>query len=663
MVLPSAEGGLVTPSVVWCGCDPPAVGESAKAEQRAGASDVAAFFKRGMGEPHLSWYLGGRDYSPIDLSALVLQKIKADAEAHLKARVTEAVITVPAYFDNRRREATIEAGTRAGLKVLRIINEPTAAALAYGVHKTDANETVLVYDLGGGTFDVTLVKITPTTLDVLATDGDHELGGKDWDDRVAQCVAGRFRDEHGIDPLEDAAGINEVLTRCEDAKRRLSGVSSVKVSLECGGIKASYDLTRAKFEELTVDLMERTQRLTEQVLRDAGVAWTDLAGVLPVGGSTQMPMVHEYVRRMSGKPPRTGVPVEQAVALGAAVQAAMERQAQQPTRKLRIAGEKKVTDVMGHSLGMIARSPDGMRYINSILIKKNQPIPAAENLPYKLRTRPGANNVCDVYLTQGETTDPTKCSHIGKYTIAGIDHDAKTREAILDIKYAYDANGSVKVSATRHGTGAALPVTRDDVPADMSWVGRPPVEEPWVPEPVTIYLLIDVSGSMSGPPLVEAQRAAGAFRQKCDLSHMSIGLVSFGSDARTELRACQDTRDIDRAVQGLSITGSTNMAAGLRECRGHLSSSQGTKFIVLLTDGYPDDQSAAVSEGQACRAQGIEVIAIGTGAANVSLLSQISSSQENAVFASAGNVVGTFSTIAQAITENSGDGQLRLKKR
>jgi uncharacterized protein YegL len=423
-------------------------------------------------------------------------------------------------------------------------------------------------------------------------------------------------------------------------------------------VRGQYELTRDKFQELTTDLMERTQRLTEQVLSDAGLRWSDLAGVLLVGGSTNMPMVHQYVERMSGKPPRTGVNGDEVVAHGAAIQAALDQKPTGSAPRMRLPGAKAVQYVMSHSLGMVARKPDGSGYLNSIIIPKNRPIPSEQESPFKLRTRARAENACEVYVTQGESDQPNQCSYLGKYRFSGIAHDP-SGAVILNIKYAYDRNGVVKVSAVDQRTGQPLTMTVESLPPDMSWVERPPEEkEQWVPDPVTVYLVIDISGSMSGSPLAEAQRSAVAFREKCDLTHMSIGLVAFGSSARTLLSASQDARQIDRAINGLTIEGSTNMAAGLREARGHLEELEGRKFIVLLTDGHPDDASAALREAQACRDEEIEVIAVGTGGAATSFLSQVSSTDEHAVFSGSGSLVGTFSSIAEAITE--GSGRLRL---
>src|SRR4051812_3157854 len=430
-VIANREGANITPSVIYFGNDPPAVGQEAKELARLGDSEIASFFKPHMGSPLYQLSFHGNTYSATDLSALVLRRLKEDAEAALGQAVDRAVITVPAYFGDAQRKATIEAGNAAGFEVLSIINEPTAATLAYGLNKTGlADETVLIYDLGGGTFDVTIARIRPDDIAVLATAGDHDLGGKNWDDRIATFLAEQFAAETGFDPLDDPVALNEVLVRSEQAKWILSERTSTRVTLQLGAQRKSFELSRAEFEAMTYPLMDRTRRLTEEALGEAGLSWRSLDGVLLVGGSTRMPMVRSYVTEMSGKPPRTGVNVDEVVALGAAVQAANlvgEPIGDALPRFTLAAGggapriaeprsaARKVTDVMSHSLGTIAVSPDGSSYVNDVLIRRNIPIPARNTKSYLHSTHGGANTRLEVFLTQGESTWPLDCTILGKY--------------------------------------------------------------------------------------------------------------------------------------------------------------------------------------------------------------------------------------------------------
>ena len=398
-----------------------------------------------------------------------MRRLKEDAEARLGDRVDRAVITVPAYFADPQRKATIEAGEAAGFQVLRIINEPTAAALAYGLQKTGVQETVLIYDLGGGTFDVTVARITPDEIVILSTAGDHDLGGKNWDDRIATYLAERFAAETGFDPLDDPVALNEVLVRSEQAKWSLSERNSTRITLQLGTERRSFDLPRAEFEAMTFPLMDRTRRLTEEALGEANLEWPRLDGVLLVGGSTRMPMVRAYVSQMAGKPPRTGVNVDEVVALGASIQAAIEvgQQIGDAVPRLTLsaggapatagpasATSRRVTDVMSHSLGTIAVSPDGSEYVNDIVIRRNLPIPARNTKSYLHETHGGSNARLEVYLTQGESATPLDCTILGKYVFDGIhptsagDH---RRRPVIRLQRGRPGAGS----PARHGAAVA----------------------------------------------------------------------------------------------------------------------------------------------------------------------------------------------------------------
>jgi len=654
-ILLNSQGKSLTPSVIYFGGGEPIVGDEAKEMQALGESEVASFFKRSMGDHHFFLNFGGRDYTPTDLSAILLRKLKNDAESDLGSSVNQAVITVPAYFNNFQREATIKAGEIAGLKVLRIINEPTAAALAYGIAKSSSRQTVIVYDLGGGTFDVTIVRITKSAIEVIGTDGDHELGGKDWDDRIASYLGECFRDDHGIDPLDDSITFNDLLVRCEDAKKQLSNRNKARVSITYQGEKEAYEITRSMFEEMTKDLMERTQILTEQVLGDARLKWKELSGVLLVGGSTRMPMVWDYVERMSGKKPMTGMNVDEAVALGAAVQAGMDADT---GVSFTLAGKKQTQDVMSHSLGMVTENEDRSRYINSIIIPKNKRIPCVESRPFQLLTLPDRDNQLEVYMLQGESEIPANSVVLGKYTFSNITH-VKGSVAIIDIEYAYDKNGVVTVTAKERSVRKKLPIHIEPVPDDLTWLELPPkIEEEVIFVHISVVLVIDVSGSMEGSPLAEAKKAAKEFVKKSDLAHMSIGLVEFGSDAKKIIGAVQNAKKINRAIDQLSIYGSTNMRDGIRIAHSILKKAEEPRFIVLLTDGYPDDSAGAERAASEAKSKEIDIITIGTGTADRAYLKRLASSDENSVFAHTGNVVATFSKIAQVLTESGGGVQV-----
>ena len=633
---------------------------------RLGNEEIASFFKPHMGSALFQLQFQGKTYSATDLSTLVLRRLKEDAEARLGDQVDRAVITVPAYFADSQRKATIEAGQAAGFQVLRIINEPTAAALAYGLQKTGIDETVLIYDLGGGTFDVTVARITPDEIVILSTAGDHDLGGKNWDDRIATFLAERFAAETGFDPLDDPVAINEVLVRSEQAKWALSERNATRITLQLGTERRSFELPRSEFEAMTFPLMDRTRRLTEEALGEANLSWPRLDGVLLVGGSTRMPMVRTYVSQMAGKPPRTGVNVDEVVALGAAIQAAIEvgqnigdavprftlsAAGPQAAAKEAGAASRRVTDVMSHSLGTIAVSPDGSSYVNDIVIRRNLPIPARNKKSYLHATHGGTNTRLEVYLTQGESATPLDCTVLGKYVFEGI--HATNAEVTIDVGLSYDANGVVQVQAVQRDTAHRLPMTVEPVPDDLSWLGRPPETSAAArpPELIRVLLLIDVSSSMIGQPLMEAQTAAREFLSKCDLTTMEVGLISFSTLVALQSAATSNLRRLHAAVHRLEAEGSTNLTDALEMARGQLVAGDRKRYIVILTDGYPDAPESAIEQAVGAREQGIEIVAIGTGDADRDYLRRLASSEQASIFARSGELVQTFGHIARVIAE------------
>lgn len=661
-VIPDETGGVLVPSVISFAGEFPVVGADAKAALAAGETEVAAVFKRNMGDPSFLMSFAGRDYDATDLSALVLAKLKAQAEQFTNTTITQAVVTVPAYFTHPQRTATIAAGEQAGLEVLKIISEPTAAALAYGMRPNPRSRHVLVYDLGGGTFDVSLVEVTSDELRVIATDGDHKLGGRDWDDRLVVHLLHRFRDEFGVDVADDDA--QTLLVRAEGLKHTLSARRSADILVESGGHHSRYTVTRADFEELTRDLLDRTEQLTHQVLVESELDWSRIDGVVPVGGATRMPMVRGRIERMSGRPPIAGAHPDQAVAVGAALTAAAEshqliviRTGQPSTR---LPGLRLGQDVIAHSLGMIAENADGTRYVNSVLIRKNLPIPAKQQRPYRFRVHGTGENLLEIFLTQGETDDPRDCAYLGRYVVTGFGPgDGPT---VVDIGYEYDHNGVVHVSAVDNSTTRPLLVTIDAVPPNVAerFLDPPPTEGRR--EHATVYLAIDLSGSMSGHPLAESQRAAREFARQCDLSRTSVGLIGFSDEVELLQAATQNTTELEAAIRRLRV-GATGVGnAGdpfdaLHELMGH---APGLRYAVVLADGVWYDQDRAVDRARRCHESGIETIAIGFGDADRDFLLRIASSSEQGLFTDLSRLTEAFGTIAQELTENAG-GRVGLR--
>ena len=302
-IIPNAESERITPSVIMFEDDLVTVGKIAKQNARAVPEQIIEFVKREIGKSKEEFFrtFDGKAYSPEELSALILTKLKQDAEAYLNTEITDAVITVPAYFHDAEREATRNAGTIAGLNVLQVLNEPTAAALAFGIDQLGTDQNVFVFDLGGGTFDVTIMKVSESTIQMLATNGDHRLGGKDWDDKIIAHVAEIFEIEHGENPLQDLHAYQDLQLNAIIAKESLTQRQKARIVCGYNGKTTRVELTREKFEELTAELLERCRVLCDVVLSEGNMTWADIDKVLLVGGSTRMPMVQEMIANISGK--------------------------------------------------------------------------------------------------------------------------------------------------------------------------------------------------------------------------------------------------------------------------------------------------------------------------------------------------------------------------
>ena len=651
VVLPNREGDRLTPSAIGFGSVPHSVGREAREWARVGLADVATDFKPQMGNSEYRLRFGDRDFDATELSSIILGRLKVDAQTALGRPVDRAVIAVPAYFADPQRKATIEAARRAGLSVDRLINEPTAAALAYGLGQSAREESILVYDLGGGTFDVTVARVGPGGVEVLATAGDHDLGGRNWDDRLAAHLAERFLAETGSDPLDDPASFSELLSLAEGAKWTLSARSTARVALQLGTMRRSFEIGRAEFEAMTRSLVDRTRRLAEEALAESRLEWARIDGILLVGGATRMPMVRALVRDLSGKDSRAGVNVDEAVALGAAIRAAMDEGAPRPDARpsFTLGGAGRVVDVMSHSLGVVAVREDGASYVNDTIIRRNSPIPAEVSRPYLHQAGRGTNDRLEVYLTQGESPRPLDCTILGKYVFGGF--RPTDEEVAVEVRLSYDASGVIGVVARRRDDGERLTLVIEPVPEDLEFLDRPPELESAETdgEPVKVFLLIDVSASMAGTPLMEVRRAARAFLEKSNFARAEVGLISFSDEVRLEADATAEPRRILAAIERLEADGTTNLADAIALARERMLELDRRRYLVILTDGFPDAAEAAVEEAGLAREAGIEIVAIGTGGADRDYLRRIASTDEGSIFAPSGQVVAAFGHIARII--------------
>ncbi len=672
MVIKNSFGSATTPSVLCFERNGNILyGEDAKNMQSVGDTNAIAFFKRSMGKDMFSVDILGKTYTATDLSAILLQKLKEEAEQQTEERIDAAVITVPAYFTHKERAATIEAGKRAGLEVIAIINEPTAAAFAYGLNEKKEEQTVLIYDLGGGTFDVTLARINQNEISILGSDGDHELGGKDWDDCIARYLASEFFEKYGVDLSDDPKMVASLLVTAENVKKQLTSKDMVSVSVTYQDIRETIDITEETFESISQFLIGTTKDVTERLMDSVEINWNQIDGVILVGGSTRMRMVHNYVYEMSGKPPLSGVNVDEAVALGAAIRANITDKGEAvatigrlfgrvKSNGLFIQGAKAVTDVTAHSLGMISISPDGKEYVNSIIIKKNTKIPTSNTRPFNFRTR-AKDNELEVYVLQGEYKRPLDNTIINKYVISKIERTSPLN-SVIEVTYEYTANGIIEVSAVQKETSKKLPIKIEPVPEDMSWTGLSPKENMDSGEmpSVDVMLAIDLSGSMSGEPTRKAMKAMDGFVKQMDCGYTRIGIIAFADITKIILQPTDDFKVIHDTIARLESVdvGICNDAEPFTSAYGVLDSGfmkkeSDIKYIVVLTDGCWNNISTAISAAKKCHKAGVEVMALGFGSADHAFLKKIASTDEFASITDLSNLGGSFSKIAQVIGEGS----------
>ncbi len=696
-IIPDREGNKITPSVIQILEDGTIiVGQEAKDAYEAGEYGCVATFKRGMGKDGMYCTFYGKAYTPVELSAILLRYLKEEAEYVTGQTVDEAVVTVPAYFYHKERKATMAAARMAGLEVRQIINEPTAAAIHYGAGHWRENAKILVYDLGGGTFDITLIRMKKDgAMESLQTLGNHTLGGKDWDERLAQMIEEKVEADTGFRASDDRTMHQTIMQGVEAVKKQLTQRSTASMKLRLPGIGAyTANVTRAEFDQRTRDLIERTGDLCKNLLESCDLQWTDITDILLVGGSTRMRQVPAYLQSISGHTPLAQVHPDEAVALGAAVQVhkplpsylvvgtAAEPAANEPGYAFRrkkprtpapavpetVGTETRLDnalcvtpmDVVAHAMGVIAINKEGTHYINKTIIPANQRIPVKYAEAFHYYTSSQGDNELEIYVLQGVKA-PLECQIIGKYVVTGITHDRDANPTTIRIQYSYDVNGMIHVQARQGNAQVDLPIREEPVPEDMSKFGRPIEQDSAATveaEPLTAMLAVDVSGSMYGNPLRDAKQAMCHFVDEVSRypGKVRVGVIAVSDRSQVVQSPTGSMTLCKLKINGIQPgqTGGGNLGQPFDDILAKLKHADGRRLALVLADGVWSRQAYAVKRAQLCHQQGIQVTGIGFGSADEKFLQDISCGDYKSMLVEQSELKRSFGKIAQEISDSAG---------
>ena len=693
----------LTPSVICFQPDGTAFcGKDAKEEEEEGNTNCVSAFKRNMNtlEPIVEFF--GHKYAAEDLSAMMLKTLKNEAEKRTGEKIEGAVVTVPAYFEDIQRRATIQACQTAGLNFMGLLDEPVAAAMSYGINTWKEGNTIMVYDLGGGTFDVTIVKMQkPGHMEVISTNGNHQLGGINWDRELLYCICDYIEREYKINLHNDIDFAAENMKETERLKIQLSSVSSFTSTFnipEKGKVRVT--ITREEFDRRCQTLVEETLSLCDNMLASKGMTWSDLNDVLLVGGSTRLPMIKEALKRKFGRPALETVNPDTAVATGAAIRARILAKelldddtvssfgTVQKKTTLNL-GERyvhtrrnsgntgdtgletdndpamiRVGTVVPHSLGVIAINADGSKYVNKIILRKDTQRPCKKAEEFKFRTRSGQANPLDIYVMQGEVEDAPLQNHIFARYTTDVPHTTKDGNVNVRVQYSYDENGVCDVQVRVANSNQDLVLHREPTPNDIDKFGLPP-ENNTQASSLNLMLCLDVSGSMMGEPIETAKQEMKKFVQTMNTHGDTSFCISVVSDEAACLGEQAFVNDQEHALLAIDqieccMTGVCNNAHPFDLAMSVFQGRAGRNVLVVLADGMWEAQHRAIKAALKCHAQDIEICGMGFGHADESFLKAISSVDEMAIYTdSYTGLESAFSSIAQVLdkSEQSQFGQ------
>lgn len=683
-IIKNGDGRSITPSVIQFLPDGDIVfGNEAKEAAEFGEDGCAQTFKRSMGSSDVYCAFYGKTYTAEDLSALLLTHLKEEAERSLGGKIDSAVVTVPAYFRDAERRSTMNAAKRAGLNVLCLLDEPVAAAINYGMGHWRDNAVIMVYDLGGGTFDVTIVKMENGHLETMYTAGNHVLGGKDWDNALVDIVCRKYYEETGERIDEDIAIRHAIGTEIEETKKALSMTNSHRTVVDLPGIGSySCQITRAEFESETLPLLNNTTALCNQLLRDAGLNWKNITDILLVGGSTRMPQVKQCLKSISGLTPLEGiVNPDEAVALGAAIRAHALDQAGElayvrPDAKKegskyvevclpkgRVGQETFGDELMvasptvrlSHALGVVAVNEAGSAYTNQVIIPTNSRVPCSTARKFKFYTSPKGPNTLEIYMLEGDgELFSGECQFLAKYEVEGIKH---VRGGVdIRIQYSKDPSSITHVQVRQGNEDVDLPIR--EVPLDdTSRFMQPPEVTEAKTESVTIVMAVDVSGSMYArddgndqTAIDNAKNAMCDFVEKYRDTDVEIGAMVVSDSTRWFCKPTSDYHKCINAIRSIECccTGACNAAHPFDDIYNELHFRDGIKYGIVLADGVWNRQDVAINQAKRCHRDGIDIIGMGFGTADKAFMKAISSAGEIMIDASSG-LSASFGSIAQTI--------------